>query len=120
MKRSWRLSICSVTSICGLPCTWQRKPCSAYSGAKLMPERPALSDSVTCSASLPIEETMPRPVITTRRMAGPPSVPEQADLHVGSRIDQLAVRAHLAVGDAELELAVDHPGKIDGILDQLH
>ena len=34
-----------------------------------MPERPAFSEAATASASLPIDETMPRPVMTTRRMA---------------------------------------------------
>ena len=68
MKRSWRLSTCAATSMSGCPCTWLRKPCSAYSGAKEMPERPSFSDLATASASLPIEETMPMPVMTTRRM----------------------------------------------------
>ncbi len=75
MKRMWRLSMCSDGTIFGLPCTWLRKPCSAYSGAKTMPERPSLSDAMTSPASLPIEETMPMPVITTRRMGGPPVSP---------------------------------------------
>ena len=68
MKRSCRLSIMLGHVDVGRPCTWQRKPCSAYSGAKLMPERPSFSDVRTSSTSLPIEETMPMPVMTTRRM----------------------------------------------------
>ena len=52
----------------GAPCTWQRKPSSAYSGAAVMPERASRSDAVTSLASLPIDETMPMPVTATRRM----------------------------------------------------
>ena len=51
-----------------MPSTWLRKPCSAMSGEKEMPERLSFRDVRTVSTSLPIDETMPMPVMTTRRM----------------------------------------------------
>jgi hypothetical protein len=67
-KRMARRSTRSVGSSEGLPHTWHLKPCSAKSGEKEMPDFAPLRDAVTSAASLPMEETMPRPVTTTRLM----------------------------------------------------
>gem|GEM_PF-5927834 len=66
MKRSCLRSMCASRSICGTPATWLRKPISANSGMARMPERPARSAAVTLALSLPMQETMPVPVMTTR------------------------------------------------------
>ena len=58
----------SSSTICGIPCTWLRNPCSAYSGAKTIPERPARSEASTSVTLLPMGEMIPIPVMTTRRM----------------------------------------------------
>jgi hypothetical protein len=42
------------------------KPCSAKSGEKEMPDFAWRKDSVTSLALFPIEDTIPRPVTTTR------------------------------------------------------
>ena len=68
MKRMWRLSICLVGSISGIPATRDLNPFSAYSGSKLIPDLPVFRASVTSLKLLPIGETTPRPVITTRRI----------------------------------------------------
>jgi hypothetical protein len=39
----------------------------------MMPERPSRSAAATSGALAPIEDTIPRPVTTTRRMAASPS-----------------------------------------------
>lgn len=68
-KRAARRSTFSVQSpMAGGACTWQRKPSSAYSGAATTPERAWRRLSVTSRALPPMEETMPSPVTTTRRM----------------------------------------------------
>src|ERR1051326_1207661 len=46
----------------------RRKPSSAYSGAATTPERASRSEARTSLALLPIEDTTPIPVTTTRRM----------------------------------------------------
>src|SRR5690606_29063925 len=64
-KRIARRSTKSVGSSVGLPQTWHLKPCSAKSGDAEMPDFASRSDAVTSAASLPMEETIPRPVTTT-------------------------------------------------------
>ena len=46
----------------------ERKPCSAISSLTEMPDLPAFNADSTSAALLPIEDTIPSPVITTRRM----------------------------------------------------
>src|SRR5579859_272292 len=67
-NRAARRSTIDSQSICGGACTWQRKPSSAYSGAATTPERASRREASTSLALLPIEETTPIPVTTTRRM----------------------------------------------------
>src|SRR6185312_12441992 len=50
----------------GAPCTWQRKPSLAYSSAREMPDLASRSDARTSWVLLPMDETMPMPVTTTR------------------------------------------------------
>src|SRR5581483_3090883 len=98
-----------------VPATWLRKPSSLYCGTNSMPDFPSFSDCVTSAALLPIEETTPRPVTTTRFMSaccrcggGRRAVLEQADLHVGDLERGRLVGGHEAVGDAHHQAAQDH------------
>src|ERR1700758_3522715 len=61
-----RRSTASLGSSVGAPCTWQRKPSSAYLSARTMPDLASRSDASTSCALLPMDETMPIPVTTTR------------------------------------------------------
>jgi hypothetical protein len=58
----------AVTPIDGGAQTWDRKPYLMWSGAAITPDLALRSDSVTSAAPSPMEETMPSPVTTTRRM----------------------------------------------------
>ncbi len=71
MKRITRLSTRSSGLHCGSPNTWLRKPRSAYSGAVRMPDFASRRLASTSCVLLPIEETIPIPVTTTRRIALP-------------------------------------------------
>jgi hypothetical protein len=51
----------------GLPKTCDLNPFSRYSCAKEMPETPVFRLSVTSRMVSPMDDTMPIPVITTRR-----------------------------------------------------
>src|SRR6056297_11616 len=73
MKRRVRLSTCSAMSSFTSPAIWLRKPCSAIAAFAVMPDVPDLSEARTSWALLPMLETTPSPVTTTRRM-WPPSV----------------------------------------------
>src|SRR6185437_14187452 len=53
----------------GAPCTWQRKPSLAYSSARLMPDLASRKLARTSWVLLPMDETMPIPVTTTRLIA---------------------------------------------------
>src|SRR6476659_1389249 len=55
----------------GSPCTWQRKPSSAYFSARTMPDLASRSEATTSWVLFPMEETIPIPVTTTRRIATP-------------------------------------------------
>src|SRR3954467_3379918 len=65
-KRIARRSIMADGSSVGAPQTWQRKPCSAKESEKLMPDLASCREVCTSLALLPIDDTMPRPVTTTR------------------------------------------------------
>src|ERR1700721_1977838 len=65
-KRMARRSTDSLASSVGAPCTWQRKPSSAYLSARTMPDLASRSDASTSCVLLPMDETMPIPVTTTR------------------------------------------------------
>lgn len=49
-----------------------RIPSSTYSGAEMMPDRPALSEASTSALLLPMLDTIPMPVTTTLRIKQPP------------------------------------------------
>src|SRR5471030_2141447 len=112
MKRIRRRSTSSSTLSLSVPATWLRKPSSRYCGMNSMPDFPAFSDAVTSAALLPIEETTPRPVTTTRFMGSGRrrrrAVLEQADPHVDRLVDRLAVGGHEAVADTHNQAAQDH------------
>ena len=71
MKRRTLRSICSATSRSSLAATLQRSPISLKSSLKAIPDLHSRKDSVTVSLSLPKQETIPIPVITTRFIAYP-------------------------------------------------
>src|SRR5581483_2279144 len=58
-------------SMRGAPCTWQRKPSLAYSSARTMPDLASRNEARTSWVLFPMEETMPFPVTTTRRIETP-------------------------------------------------
>ena len=114
MKRRRRRSTISSTFIFSVPATWLRKPSSLYCGTNSMPDLPSRSDFVTSAALLPIEETTPRPVTTTRFMRQPAAAGAAAaswnrpTFRPLDFVDLLAVGMHEAVGDAQDQLAQDH------------
>src|ERR1044072_5183613 len=100
MKRRRRRSTISSTFILSVPATWLRKPSSLYCGTNSMPDLPSRNDFVTSTALLPIEETTPRPVTTTRFMRSARcgrnfgGVLEQSDLEAQGLVDRLAIGMH--------------------------
>src|SRR5690554_2476404 len=132
MKRLSLRSISVVRSMSGAPATWLRRPSSAYSGTKRMPGRSSRSEAVTPARSLPMHETIPRPVTTTRRSrlrpspvwseAGAISEPfgggEQSNPQVGRGVDLAAVHERAAVTDHQCQLAAHDPADVDLIGDQ--
>src|SRR5262249_16343000 len=113
MKRIRRRSTSSSGLSLMVPAIWLRKPSSLYCGTNSMPDLPSFSDCVTSAELLPSEETMPRPVTTTRfmrsgRRSGRADVLGQADPHVERLVDRIAVGVHEAVADAQHQLAQDH------------
>src|SRR5690554_6075147 len=108
MKRRVRLSTCSLRSILSVPATRLRKPCSAISGLATMPERPAFREAITSSAEFPMDETIPNPVTTTRRMGCSFSAGGgQTHLHVLHGINLFAVGHNPPVSDTHFQPAVD-------------
>jgi len=67
-KRRARRSTTLSASRVGAPATWLRKPCAEKSSAREMPERASRKDASTSCVELPMDETMPIPVIATRLM----------------------------------------------------
>src|SRR5262245_11062544 len=136
-------------SICGAPCTWQRKPRSLYVSDAAMPDRASRREANTSWGLFPILETIPIPVTTTRlilypsyaapphragsrlatlgslvRISGPGRTRlligvEQADAKVRRRVDDLPIGHEPSVGDGELELAQDDALQVDHVLDLL-
>src|SRR5580693_6032812 len=124
MKRRRRRSTSSSTFILIVPATWLRKPRSRYWGTNSMPDLPSRSDCVTSAALLPIEETTPKPVTTTRFMSagrrGHGRILDQPDLEAAHFIDLLAVGLNDAVGDAQRELAQHHALEMDMVGELAH
>src|SRR5712671_5837358 len=52
----------------GAPCTWERKPSSAYFSARVMPDFASWRLASTSWVLFPMDETIPIPVMTTRLM----------------------------------------------------
>src|SRR3984957_12012223 len=133
-----RRSTASLGSRGGAPWAWQRKPSSAYLSARTMPDLASRNDATTSCVLLPMDETIPIPVTTTRFMyasfeisyAAPRRrsrfgwlrlhVAEQADLEVERTIDHRTVGREPAVGDAEHELGAHHAFDFDAVDDVLH
>src|SRR5262245_36390072 len=63
-----RRSTISSASSRGAPCTWQRNPISAYLSARTMPDLASRRLANTSCVELPMDETIPIPVTTTRLM----------------------------------------------------
>src|SRR5476649_644232 len=125
MKRIRRRSTSSSTLSLSVPATWLRKPSSRYCGMNSMPDFPAFSDAVTSASLLPIEETTPRPVTTTRfmgsgRRPGRPNVLGQADFHVEGFVGRDLVGGDKAIGNAHDEAAQDHALHVHVVGELLH
>src|SRR3984893_2235311 len=124
MKRRRRRSTSSSTFILIVPATWLRKPRSRYWGTNSMPDLPSRSDRVTSTALLPIEETTPKPVTTTRFMSagrrGDGRILDQPDLQAADFVDLLAVGMDDAVGNAQHELAQHHALEVDMVGELAH
>ena len=70
-KRMARRSSTAAASSVGAPCTWQRKPCSAYSSALTTPDFASRRLARTSCVEFPIDDTIPMPVTTTRLIETP-------------------------------------------------
>src|ERR1043166_4208836 len=133
-KRMARRSIVPSGSSVGAPCTWERKPSSTYLSARTMPDLASRRLASTSWVLLPMDETMPIPVTTTRLMPASSasyrsapraagrrrgasgsarlqhgSLTEQPHLEIERTVDHRAVGGKPAVGDAEHELRSHHP-----------
>ena len=95
-----------------------------------MPDLASCSEACTSSALLPIDDTMPRPVTTTRLMrkllavthagrSGAPVLLGQADPEVGGLVYGLAVGLQPAIADAEHQPAAHDALEIDAVFDLL-
>src|SRR5882757_3820282 len=115
----------------GAPCTWERKPSSAYFSARVMPDFASWRLASTSWVLFPMDETIPIPVMTTRLMIASslsfrccpmrsPNKPasssrlrrgvrlEQADPQVLRAIDNLVIGGKPPVGDAQHQLRAHH------------
>src|SRR5216683_8100678 len=102
----------------GAPCTWERKPSSAYLSARVMPDFASWRLASTSWVLFPMDETMPIPVMTTRLMFASPrrlsvqwfrssrcgALLEQPDLQILRPINNLAIHGKPPVGDAQDQL----------------
>src|SRR4051812_35002620 len=135
-----RRSTASVGSSVGAPWTWQRKPSSAYLSARTTPDFASRKLAKTSWVLLPIDETMPIPVTTTRlitassascaaraacaarlraaRLFGFAQF-HQADLEVHGPVDDRTVGRKPAVGDAKHHLRAHHALDVDAVDDLL-
>src|SRR5262245_41534046 len=95
-----------------------------------MPLFASRSEASTSCVLLPMDETMPIPVTTTRRMfsllfpalhfarisgADRRRVLEQTDLHVADLVDDLVVSLEPAIGDTEHKLGAHHTFEFDTV-----
>src|SRR6187549_504849 len=116
-----RRSTTSDGSSDGAPCTWQRNPSSAYLSAREMPDLASRKLASTSWVLLPMDETTPIPVTTTRLMpsiyAGHASratrlryliLPEQPHFEINRLVNDVAIGGEPAVGNAEHEFRAHH------------
>src|ERR1700712_3226522 len=85
-----------------------------------MPGRLARRLAETVSLSLPKQETMPRPVITTRRMRIPLEIVsggEHADPKACGGVDFATVHGHRTVGNGQVQLAFEDALDLDVVSD---
>src|ERR1035437_2347453 len=118
MKRSSLRSISSSRFTRIGPCTCERKPSAWYSSENSMPLRPSRSEASTSALLVPMLETIPIPVTTTRRMALPSESVgggEQSHLQVLACVDIATVDLHHGVGDTHHQLAQDHALHADAV-----
>src|SRR5450759_3579690 len=83
-----------------------------------MPLRPSRSEASTSALLVPMLETIPIPVTTTRRMALPSESVgggEQSHLQVLACVDIATVDLHHGVGDTHHQLAQDHALHADAV-----
>src|SRR5689334_19503082 len=125
MKRRSLRSINGWKSMSTAPATWLRMPRASYSGRNTMPLLPVCSEVRTVGRSVPMQETMPIPVTTTRRIKEPLTDfrftkydqlnsetgvrHEEPNAQAGGGVNDLAVDRNGAVGNAHHELALDQP-----------
>src|SRR5215470_3988444 len=137
-----RRSTTSWASSVGAPCTWQRKPSSAYLSARTTPDFASRRLARTSWVLLPMDETMPIPVTTTRlmiassafsgapRWKAPRSGPgparlrhfillEQAHFQVERPVDHRVVGGQPAVRNAEHQFRPHHALHVDAVDDLL-
>src|SRR5215470_11698524 len=137
-----RRSTTSSASSRGAPCTWQRKPSSAYLSARTTPDFASRRLARTSWVLLPMDETMPIPVTTTRlmiassafsgapRWKAPRSGPgparlrhfillEQAHFQVERPVDHRVVGGQPAVRNAEHQFRTHHAFHVDAVDDLL-
>src|SRR5262249_19947487 len=139
-NRMARRSTASVGSSVGAPCTWLRKPSSTCLSAREMPDFASRRLASTSCVLLPMDETMPIPVTTTRLMPAssassscPPAtgprpharsgaarrhrgaLAEQSDLEIDGLVHARPVRREPAVGDAEHQLRAHHALDVDAV-----
>src|SRR5580693_8167141 len=118
-RRARRSTSPSGSSV-GAPCTWLRKPSSAYFSAREIPDFAECRLATTSCVELPIDETMPMPVTTTRVMqtsgvggtgsgGARGAGANDADAHVGDFVHAFAVSLQPTVGDRKIELALEDP-----------
>src|SRR6476646_2022414 len=127
----------------GAPCTWQRNPRSAYSPAREIPDLASRRLANTSCVLLPMDETMPIPVTTTRLMDASRMTPrlewrcaqdigtplrvclqlrtlaEQSDLEIEGAVDHRTIGGEPTIGDAKHQLGPHHPLDIDPVHDVL-
>src|SRR6056297_165572 len=123
MNRRVRLSTWSDTSRSTAPAIWLRKPCSFIDSLAVMPDVPAFSAARTSVALLPMLDTIPSPVTTTRRIlrtpcfacalslaspVGPASVFGQRHFHIFDLINHIAIRFDPAIGHAHCQASGLH------------
>src|SRR5580704_1037561 len=133
-----RRSIASSELSVGAPCTWQRNPSSLYFSARTTPDLASRRLAKTSWVLLPMDETMPIPVTTTRLMIASSAFctarpghlrsgfvghhcvsAQHANFDVEGTVDDRSVRRQPAVGNSEHQLRTHDPFDVDAVHDLL-